>query len=108
MIKTATDSAFEVSPRPTQEMDPSQGQCPNKIEWRSRVDDRPLDLKNDFTDQFQKDQGDVYVVGARGTLGPFIVDKVLGKGQYKLRKPNGEKIKKTYEEGHLSYRPDIL
>lgn len=66
MMETATGSASEASPRvrvltiliphrftrinnghrqPTQDTEQSQGL--NKIQWRSRVDDRPPDLKND-------------------------------------------------------------
>ncbi|KAL8945878.1 MAG: hypothetical protein Q9222_007644 [Ikaeria aurantiellina] len=79
---------------------------PNKIEWRSRVDERPLDLKEKFTDQFKLNE-DVYVKGARGFAGPWKIDQVLGNGQYKLRKQDGEKIKKQYDEGDLSYMPKL-
>ncbi|KAI4241497.1 MAG: hypothetical protein L6R42_011246, partial [Xanthoria sp. 1 TBL-2021] len=77
---------------------------PNKIAWRSRYDSRPVDFKEKFTDQFKKDD-DVYVNGARGCSGPFKVDEVLGNGRYKLRKQEGEKMKKTYDEDDLSVLP---
>ncbi|KAL8993926.1 MAG: hypothetical protein Q9169_005977 [Polycauliona sp. 2 TL-2023] len=90
---------------------------PNKIQWRSRYDSRPVDLKEKasrrtlisdaFTDQFKKND-EVYFNGARGSSGPFKVDEVLGKGRYKLRKQDGEKIKKTYDEGDLSLLPRTI
>ncbi|KAI4156253.1 MAG: hypothetical protein L6R39_001141 [Caloplaca ligustica] len=105
MNRDAAGSILEEAGRPLQDI--GQGQGPNRIEWRSRVDDRPPALKNDFTPQFQKNQ-DVYVNGARGSLGPFKVDEVSNNGTYKLRKENGEKIKKTYEEGDLSNLPKLV
>lgn len=69
---------------------------------------------------------DVYYNGPRGSTGPFKVDKgksctqfiiigqvrrltqgilVLGNGFYKLRRENGEKMNKTYDEGDLSRVP---
>ncbi|KAI4181207.1 MAG: hypothetical protein L6R41_006760 [Letrouitia leprolyta] len=81
------------------------GKGPNKIEWRSRVDDKPL--KEQFKDQFGLNE-DVYYNGPRGSTGPFKVDQILGNGFYKLRKENGEKIKKTYDEGDLSRVPKTI
>ncbi|KAL8790443.1 MAG: hypothetical protein Q9213_000595 [Squamulea squamosa] len=80
---------------------------PNKIEWRSRTDPKPPELKEQFTDQFSVND-EVYVNGARGSSGPFKVDQVLGNGRYKLRKQNGEKMKKTYDEGDLSLLPRTI
>lgn len=34
--------------------------------------------------------------------------KVLGNGKYKLRKENGEKIKKMYDEGDLGIKPKLV
>ncbi|CAL8581471.1 hypothetical protein XPA_007161 [Xanthoria parietina] len=80
---------------------------PSKMQWRSRYDPRPVGLREEFTDQFKKDD-DVYVNGARGCSGPFKVDVVLGKGRYKLRGQKGEKMKKTYEEDDLSKLPRTI
>ena len=33
---------------------------------------------------------------------------VVGQGKYKLRKDNGEKLKKTYDEGDLSLLPKLV
>ena len=68
--------------------------------------------------------------GARGYDGPFQVDEgewrlqasmdvkglgclademaVLGNGRYKLRKQDGSKMKKTYDEGDLSVGPKTI
>lgn len=32
---------------------------------------------------------------------------VLGNGKYKLRKENGEKMKRIYDEGNLSLQPKL-
>ncbi|KAL8938812.1 MAG: hypothetical protein Q9216_003693 [Gyalolechia sp. 2 TL-2023] len=101
---------------------------PNKIEWRSRVDKKPLDMKEQFKDHFKLDE-DVYYNGPRGSTGPFKVDEgercthstgddqvwwltpcilVLGNGFYKLRGQDGEKIKKKYDEGDLSRVPKTI
>ncbi|KAL8751189.1 MAG: hypothetical protein Q9184_006143 [Pyrenodesmia sp. 2 TL-2023] len=58
-----------------------------------------------FSNQFKKDQ-EVYVNGTRGSLGPFKVDE--GKGKYKLRKEDGEKMKKMYDEGDLGIQPKLV
>ncbi|KAL8862365.1 MAG: hypothetical protein Q9178_001374 [Gyalolechia marmorata] len=47
---------------------------PNKIECRSRYDSKPLDLREQYTDQFEKN-AEVFVNGARGSAGPFLVDE---------------------------------
>ncbi|KAL8929050.1 MAG: hypothetical protein Q9208_001493 [Pyrenodesmia sp. 3 TL-2023] len=104
-MQTADGSMAAEGSKPLQDI--GQGPAPNKIEWRSRVDDRAPDLKNKFSNQFKKDQ-DVYVNGPRGSLGPLKVDEVLGNGRYKLRKENGEKMKKTYDEGDLSNLPKLV
>ncbi|KAI4132140.1 MAG: hypothetical protein LQ338_000894 [Usnochroma carphineum] len=104
MIRNAADTVTGEVSQPLQEI--GQGQGPDRVAWRSRVDNRPLDLKNKFSDQFAKDN-DVYVNGARGSIGPFKVDAVLGNGKYKLRKENGEKMKRIYDEGNLSLQPKL-
>lgn len=83
------------------------GKGPNKIEWRSRVDDKPLDMKEQFKNHFKLNE-DVYYNGPRGSTGPFKVDEILGNGFYKLRKDNGEKIRKAYDEGDLSRVPKSI
>ncbi|KAL8922164.1 MAG: hypothetical protein Q9208_005359 [Pyrenodesmia sp. 3 TL-2023] len=77
----------------------------------ARLPKQTVDLSAWITDviqssnQFKKDQ-DVYVNGARGSLGPFKVD--MGNGTYKLRKENGEKLKKKYDESDLSILPKLV
>ncbi|KAL8634790.1 MAG: hypothetical protein Q9226_009434, partial [Calogaya cf. arnoldii] len=80
---------------------------PNKIEWRSRYDTRPADLKEEFPEEFKKDD-EVYSNTARGSVGPFKVAEVLGDGRYKLRKEDGKKMKKTYDKGNLSKLPRTI
>ncbi|KAL8919812.1 MAG: hypothetical protein Q9172_004792 [Xanthocarpia lactea] len=46
---------------------------PNKIECRSRYDSKPLNLKEQYTDQFEKN-AQVFVNGARGSA-PYLVDE---------------------------------
>ncbi|KAL8692459.1 MAG: hypothetical protein Q9218_002527 [Villophora microphyllina] len=83
------------------------GLGPNKIEWRSRANPKPIDLREQFDNQFQKGD-EVYYNGARGSIGPLKVDQVLGNGKYKLLKKDGDKDKKVYDEGDLSRMPRTI
>ncbi|KAI4259012.1 MAG: hypothetical protein L6R42_004794 [Xanthoria sp. 1 TBL-2021] len=76
---------------------------PNEISWGSRYKSPPIDPKELFADQFKKND-EVYVNGARGCVGPFKMP-VLGNGRYKLRRQDGEEMKKTYDEDDLSVFP---
>ncbi|KAL9578116.1 MAG: hypothetical protein Q9212_005927 [Teloschistes hypoglaucus] len=78
----------------------NEGPGPSKIEWRSRTDHKPVDLRQKF-----KKNDVVYYNGARGSTGPFYVDQVLGNGTYKLRQEDGKVLKPIYNEGKLSNKP---
>ncbi|KAL8765587.1 MAG: hypothetical protein Q9203_006410 [Teloschistes exilis] len=84
----------------------NEGPGPSKIEWRSRTDHKPVELRQQFDDQFIKDD-EVYYIGARASKGPFYVEKVLGNGTYKLRQQDGKVLKEIYNEGKLSKQPRI-